>query len=79
MATQTLMDWQLLILFNFPKMAACDRISDLLTALRTQVFTAPDGNRFQVDFGVAIAEYPTDGITLQSLYQIASSTLPVDS
>ncbi|HAX76404.1 MAG TPA: hypothetical protein DCY88_11325 [Cyanobacteria bacterium UBA11372] len=60
-------------------MAACDRISDLLTALRTQVFTAPDGNRFQVDFGVAIAEYPTDGITLQSLYQIASSTLPVDS
>ncbi len=61
------------------KLEACDRISDLLTALRTQVFTAPDETRFQVDFGVALAEYPTDGITLQSLYQIASSTLAVDS
>ncbi|HBE35160.1 MAG TPA: hypothetical protein DD990_28645, partial [Cyanobacteria bacterium UBA11368] len=57
------------------KLEAGDRISDLLTALRTQVFTAPDETRFQVDFGVALAEYPTDGITLQSLYQIASSTL----
>ena len=75
MGTQTLMDWQLLILFNFPKMAACHRISDLLTALRTQVFTATDETRFQVDFGVAFAEYPTNGITLQSLYQIANSTL----
>ena len=57
------------------KIEASDRISDLLTALRTQVFTAPDETRFQVDFGVAIAQYPTDGITLQSLYQIANSTL----
>ena len=74
MGTQILMDWQLLILFKFPKIEAGDRISDLLTALRTQVFTATDETRFQVDFRVAIAEYPTDGITLQSLYQIANST-----
>lgn len=57
------------------KLEACDRISSLLTALRTQVFTATDETRFQVEFGVALAEYPTDGLTLQSLYQIASSTL----
>jgi diguanylate cyclase (GGDEF)-like protein len=49
-----------------------DRLSDVLAQLRTQIFTTADGRRFQVDFQVAIAEYPTDGHTLQSLYQVSS-------
>jgi diguanylate cyclase (GGDEF)-like protein len=50
-----------------------DRLSQLLTTLRQQIFTAPDGNRFQATFSLGVAEYPTDGLTLQSLYQAASA------
>ncbi|GAB4228100.1 MAG: response regulator [Stanieria sp.] len=46
-----------------------DRSSELATSLRRQVFTAPNGERFQVDFKIAIAEYPANGNTLQALYQ----------
>ncbi|MFB2878973.1 response regulator [Floridanema aerugineum] len=49
-----------------------DRLTDILTTLRQQVFTAPDGSRFQVSCNFAIVEYPTEGMTLQSLYQVAS-------
>jgi GGDEF domain-containing protein len=54
---------------------ANDFLGGLLTTLRQQVFTSPKGNRFQVSCNFAIAEYPTDGVTLQSLYQIANSHL----
>ncbi len=54
---------------------ANDFLGELLATLRQQVFTSPDGNRFQVSCNFAIAEYPTDGVTLQSLYQIANSHL----
>lgn len=50
-----------------------DRLSQLLTTLRQQIFTAPDGSRFQATFSLGVAEYPTDGLTLQSLYQAAST------
>ncbi|MGJ3251652.1 MAG: response regulator [Elainellaceae cyanobacterium] len=48
---------------------AGDRLSELLTTLRQQIFTTSDGDRFQVEGSLAIAEYPTDGLTLQALYQ----------
>jgi diguanylate cyclase (GGDEF)-like protein len=48
---------------------ASDRLSELLATLRQQVFTAPDQTRFQVNFQVAIVEFPTDGHNLQTLYQ----------
>ncbi|MBW4574425.1 MAG: response regulator [Aphanothece sp. CMT-3BRIN-NPC111] len=57
------------------KKEASDRLFEVLTTLRQQVFTASDGNRFQATCSFAIAEYPTDGVTLQSLYQVASSLL----
>lgn len=57
------------------KAEAGDRLSEVLLTLRQQVFTAADGNRFQVSFNFGIAEYPTDGITLQSLYQAAAKSL----
>lgn len=55
------------------KQQASERLSPVLTTLRQQIFTAPDGNRFQVTCNLAIAEYPADGTTVQSLYQVASA------
>lgn len=57
------------------KAEASDRLNDILTNLRQQVFSAPDGSRFQVNCNFAIVEYPTEGKTLQSLYQVASKFL----
>lgn len=54
------------------KQQASDRLGQFLTTLRQQVFIAQDSSRFQINFSVGIAEYPTDGSTLQSLFQIAS-------
>jgi diguanylate cyclase (GGDEF)-like protein len=48
---------------------ARDRLSELLATLRQQVFVAPDQTRFQVNFQIAIVEFPTDGHNLQTLYQ----------
>jgi len=57
------------------KLEVTDRLNDILTNLRQQVFSTPDGSRFQVSCNLAIAEYPTAGMTLQSLYQVASKSL----
>ncbi|MCC5632212.1 response regulator [Nostoc sphaeroides CHAB 2801] len=51
------------------------RLSDILTKLRQQVFTAPNGDRFQVTCNFAVVEYPNDGLNIQSLYQVANSML----
>ncbi|MGA9381499.1 MAG: response regulator, partial [Phormidium sp.] len=57
------------------KVEAGDRLTDILTNLRQQVFSAPDGSRFQVSCNFAIVEYPREGMNLQSLYQVASKSL----
>jgi diguanylate cyclase (GGDEF)-like protein len=49
-----------------------DRLSPLLTRLRKQIFTSATGDRFQVNYRIGIAEYPSQGQTVQSLYQAAS-------
>lgn len=54
------------------KLAVKHRFWEFMTTLRQQVFTAPDSSRFQVNFDFGLAEYPTDGVTLQSLYQVAN-------
>ncbi|ODH01096.1 multi-component transcriptional regulator [Nostoc sp. KVJ20] len=51
------------------------RLSDILTKLRQQVFTAPNGDRFQATCNFAMVEYPNDGLNIQSLYQVAHSIL----
>jgi len=51
------------------RIQAKERISEILTILRQQIFTASDGSRFQVTCNCQIAEYPTDGKTVHSLYQ----------
>jgi diguanylate cyclase (GGDEF)-like protein len=57
------------------KIEVNDRLSDVLTSLRQQIFTDPHGDRFQVVCHFAVVEYPRDGLTLESLYQVASSAL----
>ncbi|GAB1543239.1 hypothetical protein NUACC21_59130 [Scytonema sp. NUACC21] len=52
-----------------------DRLSDILTALRQQIFIAPEGTRYQTLCSFAVVEYPNDGLTIQSLYQAASLLL----
>lgn len=54
---------------DLDKDAMSDRICRELINLRRQIFTAPNGDRFQISFDVALAQYPSDGETLRSLYQ----------
>jgi diguanylate cyclase (GGDEF)-like protein len=48
-------------------------LADILMKLRQQIFTAPDGDRFQVSFSMGLATYPVDGLTLHALYQASRS------
>ncbi|MDZ8035821.1 response regulator [Nostoc sp. DedSLP04] len=48
------------------------RLSEILTTLRQQIFTAFKGDRFQVICNFTVVEYPNDGLTIQSLYQAAA-------
>ncbi|MEH1838749.1 MAG: response regulator [Nostoc sp.] len=57
------------------KQEVSEHLCEFLTTLRQQVFTASDSSRFQVNFRFGIAEYPTDALTVQSLFKIASTTL----
>ncbi len=51
------------------KTQAKERVSEILAILRQQIFTAADGNRFQVVCNCQLVEYPTAGKTIHSLYQ----------
>jgi diguanylate cyclase (GGDEF)-like protein len=54
------------------KTEATDRLSSVLALLRRQIFTA-QGDRFQVNYTIGMAEFPEDGNTVQELYQAASN------
>ncbi|MGF1938567.1 MAG: response regulator [Nostoc sp. ChiQUE02] len=49
------------------------RLNEILTTIRQQIFTGFDGDRFQVMCNFAVVEYPSDGLTIQSLYQVGSN------
>ncbi len=54
---------------NLSKSETKEHLTEVLTILRKQIFTAPDNTRFQVNCICSVAEFPEDGITLHSLYQ----------
>ena len=54
---------------------AQDYLEPLWQTLRRQIVTLPTGERIQPAFEWAIATYPTDGHTLQALYQSAAMRL----
>ena len=65
---------------NLDKNRGKERLSELLAVLRKQVFTSPEGNRFQVAFDCTTAELTKDRGTLHSLYQACmenNSSLPI--
>jgi diguanylate cyclase (GGDEF)-like protein len=55
---------------EFNKTETSDRLAEILKTLRQQIFTASNGDRFQITSRLALVEYPLDGLTLSSLYQI---------
>ena len=54
---------------NLSKTETKEHLTEVLTILRKQIFTAPDNTRFQIDCSCSVAEFPGDGATLHSLYQ----------
>ncbi|MEL6385529.1 MAG: response regulator, partial [Cyanobacteria bacterium J06626_18] len=54
---------------------AQDALEPLWQTLRRRIVTLPTGERIQPAFDWAIATYPTDGHTLQALYQSAAAKL----
>lgn len=51
-----------------------DRLADILKSLRRQIFDTSDGRRFQVDYCYYLAEYPTDGLTIDALYSFIAKS-----
>ncbi|NER82611.1 MAG: hypothetical protein F6K42_24240 [Leptolyngbya sp. SIO1D8] len=60
---------------EFAQAEAQEYLEPLFQALRRQIVTLPTGERMQPAFDWAIATYPTDGHTLQALYQSAAARL----
>jgi len=51
------------------------RLYRVLETVRHESFTAPDGTDFGVTFSAGVAEFPRNGIDLQSLYRSADAAL----
>ncbi len=51
------------------------RLQQVLDLVREIEFTCPAGDRFQVSFSAGVAEYPTEGTDLQTLYRAADQAL----
>ncbi|GAB4372903.1 MAG: response regulator [Elainellaceae cyanobacterium] len=54
---------------------AIDRLSAVLATLRKQIFTAPNGQRFQVSYAIGVSEFLKQGNNIQELYQAASAAI----
>jgi hypothetical protein len=52
------------------KSEVVDRLSPLLAMLRKHIFVV-NGDRFQVNYTLQMAEYPMEGTTVQALYRAA--------
>jgi len=62
-------------MYGMPRDGGMHRLAEVLEALRQEEFASADGARFHVTFSAGIAEYPTDGIDLQTLYWAANQAL----
>lgn len=51
------------------KIQGQEHLNELLSILRKQIFISPEGEKFQVAFECATAEYLQDGSTVDSLYR----------
>lgn len=60
---------------NLDRTQGREHLTELLTVLRKQIFTSPAGDRFQVAFDCATAEFGQDGAILHSLYRTCVALL----
>jgi diguanylate cyclase (GGDEF)-like protein len=60
-------------MYGMSKDDGLKRLAEVLEALRQQVFTGANGTKFQLTFSIGIAQYPEDGIDLQTLYKAADT------
>ncbi len=51
------------------------RLYRVLDAVRREVFVGPDGSEFKITFSAGVAEFPTNGDDLQTLYRSADEAL----
>jgi diguanylate cyclase (GGDEF)-like protein len=62
-------------MFGMPLQDAVQRMTGMLEAFREELFTTPGGMEFRVTFSAGVAQYPEDGLELQSLYRSADKAL----
>jgi diguanylate cyclase (GGDEF)-like protein len=65
----------LVAMFGTDKADAVRRLSAVLSAFRAEGFAAPAGETFHVTCSAGIAEYPSDGIDVDTLYALADQAL----
>jgi diguanylate cyclase (GGDEF)-like protein len=61
--------------FGMPEQDAVQRMTGMLEAFRQELFTTAEGLEFHVTFSAGVAQYPEDGVELQSLYRAADYAL----
>lgn len=64
-----------LCLFGIEKDQVIERLTAFLAIWDQQMFLSKHQEHFQTTFSAGIAQYPTDGKDLPSLYQAADSAL----
>lgn len=62
-------------LYNMTKSLGIERLENLLHSFSRQEFSNAYDKKFHVTFSVGVAQYPTDGADLQTLYQSADAAL----
>jgi diguanylate cyclase (GGDEF)-like protein len=62
-------------MFGVGQQDAARRMEGMLDAFRKEEFTTPGGVVFHVTFSAGVAQYPGDGVELQSLYRAADKAL----
>jgi len=62
-------------MYGMTKDDGVKRLAKVLEPLLQQVFTGLDYTKFQITFSLGVAQYPEDGINLQTLYKAAEKAL----
>lgn len=62
-------------LYDAPRDQAADRLRDLLKEFQGTEFEGAEGSSFGASFSAGVAEYPTDGGDLHTLYRAADAAL----
>lgn len=62
-------------LYGMPRARGQERLRRALDSLRDEEFEAPNGERFRVSFSAGVAEFPSDGTDLVTLFGIADAAL----